>query len=206
LWENFAVLHALDWLPELTERAGVHGPVGPVAGCNWSYGWVRERPTRKILDLVIHYVCATGDEGVIVVEAKNRGVALKRPKDLDPGYYLNVPEFAAFPHRSLIYLVDETAIPASRQSIEASTHDVGWLSWQELGTIQMSAAHLLPIGEGLRTFVARAIQRQYLALGIQPTRAAADYLDEEQSRHELDKIPPKSRQTNEERQRPLWRV
>jgi hypothetical protein len=56
---------------------------------------------------VVHYACATGEEGVIVVEAKNLGVSLKSEKDLDPGYYLELPEFAGFRQRSLIYLLDE---------------------------------------------------------------------------------------------------
>jgi hypothetical protein len=205
LWEHFAAFPPASWLPSLTMAAGLtHLSRMPVA-CNWSYGWVCERPRRKIMDLVLHYREASGEEGILVVEAKNLGKGLSE-KDADPGYYLGVTEFSGFPRRSQVYLLDAAVKNDVPNTVKTGAHDVGFLTWQQLGAIQITAAHALPATDELRHLVAGSIQKQYLGFGIIPTTLAASYLSSEPSRQAVDRQPPKVRQTSAERQRPLWHL
>ena len=61
--------------------------------------------------------------GVLVVEAKKPGVRLS-DKDLDPGYYLTIPQVAAFKRRSLIYLIDDAARAVDEARIARGVYDI----------------------------------------------------------------------------------
>ena len=178
-----------------------------IAAANWSYGWVYSdiaTKIRRIVDIVVHYRIASGEEGLIVVEAKVPWARLEAGKDTDPGYYLDIPTLSKFANRSLVYLVDEKYIDASRKIVSVTGADVGFLSWQDLGQIQLEASGALDTTNDLRTFIAGAIQSQFLSFGIRPSVLAVDYLQSEPSRSEVEKMT--DRQKGIERRTEFWRV
>jgi hypothetical protein len=203
LWENFAVLPVPIWLPSLALDAGLSKVPATITAANWSYGWVAK---PEIMDVVVHYRSADGEEGVIVVEAKTPWAGVLKGKDLNPDYYLDHARLTAFSRRALVYLLDESAIERARASVGASRNDVGFLSWQRLAGIQMSACAHLDAPVELKTFVASAIQRHFAEFGIISPALAADYLAEEPSRMEVDQKPDRERQSSPEREQELWRL
>lgn len=205
LWENFAVLPPEKWLPQLAKRARLKRLSGQIVQANWSYGWVWSRVGgRKIADIVLHYRSATGEEGVFIVEAKAPWVRLKAGKDADASYYLSIPIFQKFQRRSLIYLVDESHIEEVRRTVKVNHYDVGFLTWQELGGIQVAIARGLDLPIEIRTFVAGALQSKFLGFGIKPSILAADYLITEKSRQEVDMLAGPQRQNSVEREQRRW--
>lgn len=206
LWENFAALDPTLWLPHLLNEAGLRGQITGVTACKWSYGWVRVKPQRKILDVVLNYRDQRGEEGVVVIEAKNLGKSLDSAKDRDPAYYLDVPELQGYARRAQIYLVDAAVADGVKTQVLPSPHDVGFLTWQQLAGIQISAALKTTVPEELRRFIAGSIQRQFMGLGIRPTTLAAAYLEEEPSRSEVAAQPSEKGQTSAEREALLWKL
>ena len=93
-----------------------------------------------------------------------------------------------------------------REAVQSAGYSIGFLSWQQLGNIQIASAKALPISAELRTFVASALQRQFADLGIATKEWAADYLEHELTRAQIDCVPSKGRQSSADRERETWRL
>ena len=178
LWENFAILPAESWLYELWSIAGLQAELKSTPRCNWSYQWAEHgKRGARHCDIVLEYEDADG-RGVLVVEAKRPGGLLK-DKDLDPAYYLGIPELAAFRRRSLLYLLDERTREAARLKVNVGDHDVGFITWTELASVQLDAASCLALPEELRAFVAGSVHRSFVERGIVPAKPPLPYLADE---------------------------
>lgn len=158
------------------------------------------------MDVVVHYRLANGDEGVIVIEAKTPWEKALKGKDLHPSYYLDHPRLNHFAERALVYLVDESLIEAARTSVNPDRQNVGFLSWQQLADIQISACAHIDVPVDLQTFVGAAIQRQFSGFHILPSTSPASYLVTEPSRSDVDAIPNNERQSTADREHELWRL
>jgi len=183
LWENFSALDPDVWLTRLAQKSGLQFVPENIQAVNWSYGWV-DPATRRIVDIIVHYRTKAGKEGVIVVEAKSPWGAIKPGKDSDPAYYMGLPVFEEFTHRSLLYLVDQKDLKKVQGMVKATNEDVGFLSWQDLGGIQIQSSRSLDISPDVTAFVAGAIQSQFLGFGIRPSALVFNYLSSEPSRRE----------------------
>jgi hypothetical protein len=176
LFENFALFSPDLWVGTLMETAGLPTPLESVEECRWAYE-VLDTKTAKLADVAIH--ARTGnDEFVVILEAKRKGGALKK-EDVDPGSYLDLEEFRWCKNRVLIYLVDEVDKAKVLTQIKDFENRSAVLTWQELGGIQIKMAQTLDYPIQIRSFVAGAIQFQYLQHRITPTVLAHAYLRDE---------------------------
>ena len=209
LWENFACLPVEDWAASLASTAGLKAMPAGIREAHWSYGWEATVDTKRgfrILDVVLHYRASTGEEGLLVVEAKRPGGRLSESKDLDARYYLDVPRLKAFgERRSLLYLVSEKVLPDAKRAVRRHDRDVGFLSWEALAGIQIQAAsRMKDCPPRVRDFLAAAIHRHFLSYRITPSRQPLDYLASERSRRELIEDWKTNRQTVPQRQKELF--
>jgi len=143
--------------------------------------------------------------GILVVEAKRPGKSLS-PKDLDPDYYLGIAELAAFPRRSIIYLIDEQARESDEQRIQRGSHDVGFLSWRQLADVQLDLLETVNASAEVRAFLAAALYRTYVERGITPTNLPLAYLAGEPSAAEVVNKEASSRLGEADWCRELWRL
>ena len=183
LFENFVLFAPEAWLPALCSAAAVNAPVDRFAECAWGYQ-AQDSTTTKMADVGIHARGPAGD-CFILVEAKVKGGPLKT-SDIDPRSYLDLAEFSGCEQRYLIYLVDEQDSAKTKAAVVNEDALAGFLTWQELGGLQIQLALQLDCAEDIRYFVASAIQYQYLAHGITPAILVADYLAAEPSRSEIN--------------------
>lgn len=204
LWENFAALPARFWLPLLVERAGLSLPDASISDVNWSYGWVSDGADGQIVDLVLNYRDRKG-EGILVVEAKRPGNPLGG-KDLDPQYYLGIPAFQSFDRRSMLYLVGSDQLSKARTAVHAAGHDTGFLTWPELGAVQIDTAVGTFPDEAVGSLIANAIYRQFGNYQQIPSAPPLGYLQEEPTRESLASIYKDSPQSTAERKAKLWRL
>jgi len=183
LWENFSLFEARSWLQQLANVSGIAIDHSASKNCDWSYGF-RENSTRKIADIVIGFDGVGDKKGCYVIEAKRPGGKLG-PKDLDPGYYLNIEKIRAETElRRLIYCVDLKEKERVRSLFSAYPEiygECGVITWEEVGGIQIALSQKLEVPEKIRTFIAGAIQYQYCQHDLIPAQLAADYLSEEPS-------------------------
>ena len=187
LFENFVLFEPKDWLESLLNLSGILPPADRLNECSWGYQ-AQDHKTSKMADVGIHARGPAGD-CAILIEAKAEGGALKE-SDVDPNSYLALAEFADFPHRYLIYLVDEKDVAKARATVIDDKQCTGFLTWQSLGGLQIELALQLNCDSRFRDFIAGAIQYQYLTHGIKPTKLVAEYLASEPSRSEINKRNP----------------
>lgn len=179
-FENFSLFEPSQWLPQLAHNLAEFPR--KITACQWSYEWqeVLRGPgkahRKRLFDVVIEVETPTG-RGVLVVEAKNLGTQPGQ-KEMDPGYYLDTPEMAAFGENRWLLLCLDQAVARDMES-RALPSRFGIVTWQFLAGLQVRLARELPIAENLRMFIASAIQLQYLGHGIVPEILAADYLSTE---------------------------
>lgn len=214
LWENFSIFECSLWLPNLFELAGLgHARCAPLR-CNWSYEWEGyrpdiEKPGKKrqgMCDVVVEYEAADNSHSVLVIEAKSLGKALGGKEQI-PEYYLALDGIAEFEDRKwLIYLVDEVVLEKCRGMTEKMPANVGLLTWQQLGALQISLAKQMDLSPVMRNFVASAIQFQFLQNGIRPCDVAIPYLEAEPGMIEIDAIPRELKQNMSEHSVPLWKI
>ena len=211
LWENFALFHPSVWLPQLADEARF-SLTGPVTACKWSYEWEKsyppgQQPPKKMCDIIIHFRDAEAQSGVLVVEAKNLGVKDLGDKDRLPSYYLDIPELeAASPRRHLIYCFDEKYKNHLAEQITPTDTRWGIVTWQWIAALQIKLAWQFEVPEPVQRFVAGAIQYQYCQHGILPEELALPYLATEPTQHQIQIRERNERQTNQERELPLWRL
>ena len=211
LWENFTVFDASTWLPALFSEAGLCSV--EVLRCAWSYEWEqiwkddKGKRQDRICDVVVEFETRDAARHVLVVEAKALGKPLGE-KDLKDGYYLDIPEIAAFgPNRHLLFLIDASMFEATRKQLSQASPNTRVVTWQQLGGLQIELAKkALVADERMRNFVAAAIQYQFLQHGIVPTRLFADYLLKEPRMEEIDVLPKGDKQSMAVHTKPLWRL
>jgi len=187
LFENFTIFSSDLWLRTLMETTGLPFPLESVEDCRWAYE-VLDQKTSKLADVAIH-ARKGNDEFIVIVEAKRKGGPLKKD-DIDPGSYLDLEEFRWCERRYLIYLVDEVDQPKVVSQINDHENRSAVLTWQELGGIQIKLAQTLDCPIPVRSFIAGAIQFQYLQHGITPTVLAQAYLLDELAKDSITKDNP----------------
>lgn len=206
LWENFVLFQPSDWLPQLWAVAELSSPMESVRRCNWSYEWAAHGGVgAPHCDVVLEYEDARG-RGILVVEAKKPGKSLGE-KDLSPGYYLEIPQLAAYQRRSLIYLVDDAARTKGESQVRRGSYDIGFLSWERLAAIQIdSVESMTDTPPAVRGFVAGSLYRSYTQLGITPKKLPLGYLQSEPSAEDVV-AKRASRSLGEgDWQREIWRL
>ena len=187
LFENFSIFSPTLWLPQLLAAAGLPHPQLAPNECCWGYE-VLDPSSNKLADAALH--ARFGEEDmVIVIESKRKGGRLK-PSDGSPSSYLDLEEFKWCPNRKLIYMVDESDLPSVLKLVDETDGRSGITTWQELGALQIRLTESLPISETLRSFVAGAIQFQFLQHGINPSTVSRPYLTTEPSKDIITKDNP----------------
>lgn len=199
-FENFAVLPP-NWARELLAEAGVQLFDSDVTACNWSYEFDTGVQGR-LPDVTLHARDSEG-EALVVVEAKRQSKL--SGKDIDPATYLDLPCFAAFRRRAIVYVVLEQSMAAAREQLPKLPH-IGCLSWERLAGLQIQLASTLDLEPKFRAFIAGAIQHQFLAHGIRPSLPALPYLASEPPLREVPRSASEGGQTTAERRRPLWKL
>lgn len=187
LFENFTLFSPNLWLRKLIDCAGLQLPLESVEECRWAYE-VLDPKSAKLADVAIHARTGT-DEFVVIVEAKRKGGTLKKD-DVNPGSYLDLEEFRWCERRFLIYLVDEVDKPQVVAQINDFESRSAVLTWQELGGIQIKLAQTLDCAMQFRSFVAGAIQFQFIQHGITPTFLTHAYLADEPMKDSITKDNP----------------
>jgi hypothetical protein len=199
LFENFVLFEPKLWVPQLLEAAQIDLSLGTVLKCTWGYEVLADGQ-GKLADVAIHARDAAGDV-VVVIESKAKGGTLK-PTDADPGSYLDLDEFSWCERRSLIYLVDEADEVRTRDLIKDQSARSGLLTWQSLGSLQIRLAGELEVEPTMASFVAGAIQYQYLRHRITPTTLSVPYLSKEPRAEEIHADAPDKMRSWETR----WRL
>lgn len=192
------------WLPRVWEAAALDAPLGSVVRCNWSYQWAEhDMRGARHCDVVLEYEDSRG-RGVLVVEAK-RPKSRLRAKDLNPDYYLSIPDVAAFDRRSLIYLLDDEACRTEPRRVTRGTHDIGFLSWTQLAAIQLAQVARLPLSGEIQAFLAGSIYATYMSRGVTPRQPPLAYLCSEPSCEDV--IAKRAKPLGKgDWSRPLWRL
>jgi len=211
LWENFTLFDASSWLPALFSKAGLRSV--EVSRCGWSYEWEQDwkddngKRQDRMCDIVVEFETRDTARHVLVVEAKALGKPLGE-KELKGGYYLDIPEIAAFgTNRHLLFLIDASMFEATRMQLSQAAPKTAVVTWQQLGGLQVELAKkTLVADERIRNFVTAAIQYQFLQHGIIPTRLSADYLLREPNMEEIDLLPKGDKQSMAVHTKPLWRL
>ncbi len=204
LWENFSLFDNCHWVNEFINISGLTKFNEVVTESKWSYEWGYVKgPVHRIFDIIIHYRTASKTEGVIVIEAKNLNKEVS-PKDTSPSYYLEIPPLSEFGlNRHLIYCVDQAKIEIVKAQIQASEFGVGFISWQQLASLQFTLIDGLEIDFKLKAFLKSAINYQFTSHGITPEVLPLDYLKDEPTMNQVDDI---SLQTHEDRLIPIWKL
>jgi hypothetical protein len=165
LWENLMLFHPSISVPSLFKAAGLQPPADVSDAC-WSYEFEeRVDGHLKQIDVTLHFRDVNGD-ALLVVEAKRPGGALK-PTDQNPSYYLDLPSFQFTSRKHVIYLLDDADL-AAVQSIVKPTNGIrpGFLSWQELGSLQSALVASLPAPENVRRLASSLIRWQFRQHGF----------------------------------------
>jgi hypothetical protein len=207
LWENFTLFDSRTWVPALVAQSGLENLTEPVADCQWSYGWGTTGPPDKMADIIIHFRTEMNKQGIIIVEAKRPGGTLSE-KDINPSYYLDIPELKAITgSRWLIYCVDQADLEKAKNSVdEEQVERCGFITWQDLGGLQIRLAKKLAIPEQYRDFIAGSIQYQYCQHDFRPSELVYDYLEEEPRIELMDSQAGNKEMVQGMWSRQLWRV
>lgn len=178
LWENFVLFPPARWLPSLWSVSGLMNRLGSELRCNWSYEWAEHGNSgARHCDIVLEYEDAEG-RGVLVLEAKKPNNVLS-DKDRNPSYYLTIPQIAEFERRSLVYLIDDAA-RAKDEPLIPRDADIGFLSWEQLASIQVDCADsIFGASPEVKAFVAASLYRVYVQHGITPKVLPLMYLSNE---------------------------
>lgn len=189
LWENFNLFEPALWLPELWARAGLSTSIGVIEVCNWSYEWCAQRNDQgrrqeRNIDVTLRYRDERG-EGILVVEAKKPGVVPKAEKDLNPSWYLHVPEFQGIERFSFLYLMDADARTVAEPAIACDGVDVGFLTWEQMAACQIHCVMHTALPAAVQGFMAASLYRQYLQLRIDPGVTPLAYMEDEPSSLEV---------------------
>jgi hypothetical protein len=119
---------------------------------------------------------------------------------------LSIPSFKDIARRCQIYLVDESNVEKTRAQIRPSAFEVGYLSWQRLGDLQVHLVDSLKLSDSISMMIKASLIRQYAQYGISLEALNEAYLSREMGRVQVGELPVSNRQKKEDRRAEAWRL